>query len=78
MMPPRDQLADQFRRRVEQFVLVRTDVGNFGVPSQSGVKATRDRKTAPRIRGFRKNVHYFLTPWQYLDIDAAAKGTRPQ
>ena len=51
-MPPRDQLADQFRRRVEQFVLVRTDVGNFGVPSQSGVKATRDRKTAQRISGF--------------------------
>ena len=24
---------------------------------------------APQIRGYRKNVHYFLTPWQYLDID---------
>ena len=27
---------------------------------------------APQIRGYRKNVHYFLTPWQYLDIDTAA------
>ncbi len=31
---------------------------------------------APQIRGYRKNVHYFLTPWQYLDIDTAAKDTR--
>ena len=28
---------------------------------------------APQIRGYRKNVHYFLTPWQYLDIDTAAR-----
>ena len=27
---------------------------------------------APQIRGYRKNVHYFLTPWQYLDIDTTA------
>jgi ABC-type transport system substrate-binding protein len=26
---------------------------------------------APRIRGYRKNQHYFVTPWDYLDIDAA-------
>jgi len=26
---------------------------------------------APYIRGYRKNAHYFLTPWQYLDIDKA-------
>jgi oligopeptide transport system substrate-binding protein len=24
---------------------------------------------APQIRGYRKNVHYFLTPWDYLDVD---------
>jgi ABC-type transport system substrate-binding protein len=23
---------------------------------------------APQIRGYRKNAHYFLTPWEYLDI----------
>src|SRR6266581_6330623 len=28
---------------------------------------------APHIRGYRKNVHYFLTPWEYLDIDTAAQ-----
>jgi ABC-type transport system substrate-binding protein len=27
---------------------------------------------AAQIRGYRKNVHYFLAPWQYLDIDATA------
>ena len=24
---------------------------------------------AAKIRGYRKNVHYFLTPWDYLDIN---------
>jgi oligopeptide transport system substrate-binding protein len=33
---------------------------------------------APPIRGYRKNVHYFLTPWEYLDIDTGARGTRRQ
>jgi len=28
---------------------------------------------APQIRGYRKNVHYFLAPWQYLDIDLTAR-----
>jgi ABC-type transport system substrate-binding protein len=31
---------------------------------------------APQIRGYRKNPHYFLTPWDYLDIDPAQRGTR--
>jgi ABC-type transport system substrate-binding protein len=31
---------------------------------------------APQIRGYRKNVHYFLTPWQYLDIDTTAPSVR--
>jgi len=33
---------------------------------------------APQIRGYRKNAHYFLAPWQYLDIDTArgAGGTK--
>ena len=33
---------------------------------------------APQIRGYRKNVHYFLTPWEYLDIDTAQARTRTQ
>jgi ABC-type transport system substrate-binding protein len=32
---------------------------------------------APQIRGYRKNVHYFLTPWEYLDIDKGSRGMRP-
>jgi len=31
---------------------------------------------APQIRGYRKNVHYFVTPWHYLDIDTAQQRTR--
>jgi oligopeptide transport system substrate-binding protein len=31
---------------------------------------------APHVRGYRKNVHYFVTPWHYLDIDPAAQKTR--
>jgi peptide/nickel transport system substrate-binding protein len=32
---------------------------------------------APYIRGYRKNAHYFLTPWQYLDIDRGSRELRP-
>jgi len=28
---------------------------------------------APRIRGYRKNAHYFVTPWHYLDIDVGQR-----
>ncbi|HVO90577.1 MAG TPA: ABC transporter substrate-binding protein [Casimicrobiaceae bacterium] len=31
---------------------------------------------APQVRGFRKNVHYFQSPWEYLDIDTAAQDGR--
>ena len=31
---------------------------------------------AAQIRGYRKNVHYFLTPWEYLDIDTGAQKTQ--
>jgi ABC-type transport system substrate-binding protein len=33
---------------------------------------------APRIRGYRKNVHYLIPPWHYLDMEPAAqKVSRP-
>jgi ABC-type transport system substrate-binding protein len=32
---------------------------------------------APQVRGYRKNAHYFVTPWDYLDLDLAAR-TKPQ
>jgi hypothetical protein len=25
------------------------------------------------IRGYRKNVHYYYPPWQYLDIDRSPR-----
>ena len=31
---------------------------------------------APRVRGYRKNVHYFVAPWQYLDVDTTQRTTR--
>ena len=31
---------------------------------------------APYVRGYRKNVHYFLAPWHYLDLDK--RGPQPQ
>jgi ABC-type transport system substrate-binding protein len=31
---------------------------------------------APQVRGYRKNAHYFLTPWQYLDVQRMASGAR--
>jgi ABC-type transport system substrate-binding protein len=30
---------------------------------------------APRVRGYLKNAHYFVAPWDYLDL-AAAQGRR--
>ena len=31
---------------------------------------------APQVRGYRKNVYYFVTRWDYLDIDTARSTTR--
>jgi ABC-type transport system substrate-binding protein len=32
---------------------------------------------SPQIRGYRKNAHYFLTPWEYLDLAVSrADGAR--
>ena len=30
----------------------------------------------PHVAGYRKNVHYFVAPWEYLDIDRSGKGAR--
>jgi ABC-type transport system substrate-binding protein len=32
---------------------------------------------APRIRGYKKNVHYLIPPWHYLDIELGAQALRP-
>jgi ABC-type transport system substrate-binding protein len=31
---------------------------------------------APQVRGYRKNVHHFVTPWDYLDMEAPQQRTR--
>ena len=31
---------------------------------------------APQVHGYRKNVHYFVTRWDYLDIDMAQLRTK--
>jgi ABC-type transport system substrate-binding protein len=28
---------------------------------------------APRILGYKKNVHYLIPPWQYLDIESSTQ-----
>jgi ABC-type transport system substrate-binding protein len=32
---------------------------------------------APQVRGYQKNVHYFVTPWQYLDLEPAQRRSTP-
>ena len=36
-----------------------------------GVNRFSNTALAPQVRGYRKNVHYFLAPWEYLDLDVA-------
>jgi ABC-type transport system substrate-binding protein len=31
---------------------------------------------APQVLGYRKNVHYFVTPWEFLDVDATRRAKR--
>jgi len=45
-------------------------------PWCSSVHQISSTVVAFQIRGYRKNVHYFLTPWEYLDIDTSAQKTR--
>jgi oligopeptide transport system substrate-binding protein len=44
-------------------------------PWCTGVYRISSTVVAPRVRGYRKNVHYLLTPWDYLDIDTAQQRT---
>jgi ABC-type transport system substrate-binding protein len=45
-------------------------------PWCTGVNRINSTAVSPRIRGYRKNVHYFLTPWDYLDIDLTQAAAR--
>jgi oligopeptide transport system substrate-binding protein len=44
-------------------------------PWCTGVYRISSTVVAAQVRGYRKNVHYFLTPWDYLDIDTAQQRT---
>ncbi|HKW80190.1 MAG TPA: ABC transporter substrate-binding protein [Casimicrobiaceae bacterium] len=52
-----------------------TRIVSAQAPWCSNVYRISSTVVAPRIRGYRKNVHYFVTPWEYLDIDSGARGT---
>jgi len=34
---------------------------------------TSNTVVAPRIRGYKKNIHYLIPPWHYLDIEPSAQ-----
>jgi ABC-type transport system substrate-binding protein len=50
-----------------------TKIVSAQAPWCSNVYRISSTVVAPRILGYRKNVHYFLAPWHYLDIDTARK-----
>ena len=48
-----------------------TKIVSAQAPWCTNVYRISNTVVAPQIRGYRKNVHYFLTPWDFLDIDTA-------
>jgi ABC-type transport system substrate-binding protein len=72
-----DALYDKSRRTPDtaernKLYEAMTKIVSAQAPWCTNVYRISSTVVAPRIRGYRKNVHYFLTPWQYLDIDTAA------
>jgi ABC-type transport system substrate-binding protein len=53
-----------------------TKIVSAQAPWCTNVYRISNTVVAPQIRGFRKNVHYFLAPWEYLDINRSARGAR--
>ena len=52
-----------------------TRIVSAQAPWCSNVYRISSTVVSPRIRGYRKNVHYFVAPWEYLDIDTGARET---
>ena len=78
-----DALYDKSRRTADtaernKLYEAMTKIVSVQAPWCTNVYRISNTVVAPQIRGYRKNVHYFLTPWDYLDIDMAARGTRRQ
>ncbi len=50
-----------------------TDIPAAYAPSCPHAFRISSTVVAPRVQGYKKNVHYYFPPWQYLDIDAARR-----
>ena len=73
-----DALYDKSRRTADaaernKIYEAMTKIVSAQAPWCTNVYRISNTVVAPQIRGYRKNVHYFLTPWEYLDIDTAAQ-----
>lgn len=65
--PGRDKLYEEMTRLVAAYS-----------PWCPTVFPIRNTVVAPRMRGFMRNVHHLIPPWQYLDIDLGVRtGARP-
>jgi ABC-type transport system substrate-binding protein len=76
-----DALYDKSRRTADtaernRLYETMTKIISAQAPWCTNVYRISNTVVAPQIRGYRKNVHYFLTPWDYLDIDTAQQRTR--
>jgi len=76
-----DSLYDKSRRTADaaernKIYEAMTKIVSAQAPWCTNVYRISNTVVAPQVRGYRKNVHYFVTPWEYLDIDAGARGTR--
>lgn len=76
-----DALYEQSHRTADQAERNRlyetmTKIVAVQAPWCSEVYRISSTVVAPQVRGYRKNVHYFLAPWDYLDIDTAQPRAR--
>jgi len=74
-----DALFEQSRRTPDAAERARlyermTRIVDAQTPWCPGVYRISSTVLQPHIRGYRKNAHYFLAPWDYLDLDLATSG----
>jgi len=79
--PEYDALYDKSRRTADRAERNRlyetmTKIISAQAPWCTNVYRISNTVVAPQIRGYRKNVHYFLTPWDFLDIGTTQQQTR--
>ena len=68
-----DALYDNSRRTADtaernKLYEAMTEIISAQAPWCTNVYRISSTVVAPQIRGYRKNGHYFLTPWEYLDL----------